>query len=278
MPVVSSLFVYPIKSCRGSSLKELEFDEHGPRWDRRWMLVDSQGTFISQRTQPRLARVEPKIVADGLTVNAPGLEPLSIASGDAPLTRVRIWDFEGLAADEGDLAAAWFERAIGAPCRLMRLVPETDRKTSTRYSKRESQVGFSDGYPALMCSLESLAELNRKLEQPLPMNRFRPNLVVRDCQPFEEDEWTTLRAPELTLDVVKPCERCVITTIDQQSLTQSKEPLATLASFRKGAGFVGEDAGGRGVTFGQNCIHHAPGWLRVGDELEVVSRRELTGA
>jgi uncharacterized protein len=276
MPTVSSLFVYPIKSCRGISLQEMQFDALGPRWDRRWMLVDDDGAFISQRTQPRLANIETRIRDEQLWVSAPSVEPLLIPEPTLERRKIKVWDFEGEALDQGDQAAAWFQQVLHCSCRLVRVADESSRASSTKYTERSARLGFADGYPALLASLESLTELNRRLEQKVPMNRFRPNVVVRDCQPFEEDEWSRLAAPELELSVVKPCVRCVITTIDQRTLQQSVEPLRTLAQFRRGAGFETANADEKGVTFGQNCVHHGPGVLRVGDELTVLERRALS--
>jgi uncharacterized protein len=273
MPTVSSLFVYPIKSCRGVSLQQMQFDEYGPRWDRRWMLVDDEGVFVTQRTQARLAQIETRINGDELWVSAPGFEPLLLPSVTDERRQVKVWDFEGEALDQGDIAASWFQHVLHSSCRLVRITQDTQRRSSTRYTEHSSRLAFADGYPALLTSLESLAELNRRLEQKLPMNRFRPNIVVRECLPFEEDEWLELSAPQLRLWVVKPCVRCVITTIDQQTLAQGKEPLRTLAQFRRGAGFETLSPEEKGVTFGQNCVHHSAGTLSVGDVFVVEARR-----
>lgn len=273
MPTVSSLFVYPIKSCRGISLRELQFDARGPRWDRRWMLVDDDGVFVTQRTQPRLASIETRLEGDSVWVSAPGVEPFQIPAATNERRAVRVWKYEGEGLDQGDAAASWFQNVLHCSCRLVQVPDDSQRMSSTRFTDVSAKVGFADGYPALLASLESLAELNRRLEHKLPMNRFRPNIVVRDCQPFEEDEWAELQAPNLQLTVAKPCVRCVITTIDQQTLEQGKEPLKTLAQFRRGAGFEQLDPDEKGATFGQNCVHHGPGSLRVGDEIDVKARR-----
>lgn len=263
MPIVSSLFIYPVKSCKGISQQVLTFDRRGPVLDRHWMVVDEQGEFLTQRTQPRLASIQPELDGARLRLTAPNFNPFEVPEAAAGTRRVRVWDFSGEAEDLGDAAADWLARVLREPVRLVRFAPSTHRLVSRDHTSLDAEVAFSDGYPALLLSLESLVELNRRLPTPLPMNRFRPNVVVRDCQPFEEDTWRHLRAPELELSVVKPCERCVITTIDQDALERTKEPLRTLARFRRTE---------HGVIFGQNCVHHGPGTLRVGDEFEVASR------
>lgn len=267
VPVVSSLFVYPVKSCGGVSCAELRFDRRGPRLDRRWMVVDLDGKFLTQRQNPKLAGIQPKLTLEDFTreepelsVSAQGMEELRLPFEPHSRTTVQVWGFSGPAWDLGDEGATWFSDAIGQSCRLVRFADDVTRQTSQRHTSQASEVAFADGYPALLVSIESLRELNRRLPQPVPMNRFRPNVVVRDVQPFAEDTWATVHADNITLSVVKPCERCVITTIDQLTRASGKEPLKTLGQFRRQGG---------AVVFGQNCVHHAEGVLRVGDRLRV---------
>lgn len=265
--VVSSLFVYPIKSCAGLSRRRLVFDERGPLHDRRWMLVDGAGKFLTQRDHPLLSQVYPKLSEDPdgttqLSVTTEGLGPLRIPPEPAGRRPVEVWGFQCEALDLGAECADWFSTAIGQSCRLVRFADDVRRPTSQRHTSLKSEVAFSDGYPALLLSVESLIELNRRVDVAVPMNRFRPNIVVRDVRPFEEDSWVKVGSNDITLSVVKPCERCKVTTIDQQSGIGGKEPLKTLARFRR--------LNGR-VVFGQNCVHHGPGWLQVGDRLVVAS-------
>jgi uncharacterized protein YcbX len=277
MPTVSSLFIYPIKACRGISLRQMHFDARGPVGDRRLMLVDEQGVFLSQREQPRLALIETRFDGQGrLVVAAPGAEPFTIPEAATERRKVRVWSFEAEAIDLGDVSANWFGDVLRTPCRLVRFDDDVHRATSRAHTDLEAEVAFADGYPLLLTSVESLAELNQRLERPIPMNRFRPNVVVRDCQPFEEDTWSELVADTMRLRVVKPCERCAVTTLDQATLHRGSEPLATLARFRRGAGFENverSNATERGVTFGQNCLvlpnpgSRVPGTLSVGEAL-----------
>lgn len=264
MPTVSSLFVYPIKSARGISVFSLEVDRRGPVFDRRYMVVDDRGKFLTQRENPRLSTLSPRLVAETLVVNAPEMPDFELPPPSAERVEVEVWGFRCLAEDLGDATARWFTDALEQSCRVVRFSDAVHRAVSKRHTDLDAEVAFADGYPLLVISLESLSELNRRLEVPLPMSRFRPNVVVRDCQPFEEDEWQTVVAPELVFDLVKPCERCKITTLNPDTLEYGKEPLATLAKFRRSKG---------GVSFGQNAVPHGPGRLRVGDVLRVESRR-----
>lgn len=258
MAVISSLFVYPIKSCAGISLQRMEFDALGPKHDRRWMVVDENGRFLTQRENPKLALIQPRLEGDRLKVTRSGADELVVPSEATSETTVSVWRFRGIADDLGDTTAAWFAEALGRPCRLVRFHPGVVRATSQQHTQTQSQVAFADGYPVLLASLESLGELNRRLLEPVTMNRFRPNLVVRNVQPFAEDHWSTLHAPALSLEVVKPCKRCVITTVNQANAEVGREPLKTLATFRKQEGEV---------VFGQNCVHLSNGVLQVGDPL-----------
>jgi uncharacterized protein YcbX len=264
MAVISSLFVYPVKSCRGISVAEMGFDARGPCHDRRWMVVDENGQFITQRSAPQMALIQTRLSHEGVIVSLPGADALEIGTTATTRRKVRVWKFEGEADDVGDVAAAWFSAALGRSVRVVHFSPDVHRSVSRRHTALASEVAFADGYPVLLTSVESLGELNRRLVEPIPMNRFRPNVVVRDCQPFEEDLWSTIAAPEQTLSVVKPCSRCAITTVEQLTGRRGREPLATLAQFRKTGG---------GVTFGQNCVPQGTGTLRVGDELETTMRR-----
>jgi uncharacterized protein YcbX len=262
VPTVSSLFVYPLKSARGISLLELAFDSRGPVPDRRWMLVDDRGAFLTQRENPRLALLSPEFDGDGLVVSAPDTNPIRLPRRGKARTKVNVWRHETLAEDLGDECARWFTDVLEQSCRVVSFPDDQHRPVSRSHTDLSAEVCFSDGYPLLLLSLESLAELNRRLHEPLPMSRFRPNVVVRDCQPFEEDEWKTLAAPGLRFDLVKPCVRCKITTLNANTLEYGKEPLRTLAKFRRN-----ED----GVIFGQNGVHHGPGKLAVGDLIQVES-------
>ena len=268
---LAALHVYPIKSCRGTSLGEAVIGPRGIQGDRRWMLVVPEGRFLSQRRHPRLALVQPELLEDRLRVTAPGAEPLEVdPEAPGPELEVEIWADRCAAVDQGDEAAGWFSRFLDAPVRLVRQGDEADRPVDPAYARSPGdQVSFTDGYPLLLASQASLDDLNARLPEALPMNRFRPNLVVEGSHPWDEDRWALVRIGALELNVVKPCSRCVITTVDQERGVKGKEPLQTMATFRRG--IPGAPPGGEGeVYFGQNLIHREEGVLRVGDPVEVL--------
>ncbi|MEK9137047.1 MAG: MOSC N-terminal beta barrel domain-containing protein [Bacteroidota bacterium] len=261
MITISQLNIYPIKSCRGVSLQSAQLEERGLQYDRRWMLVDGQQRFLTQREWPRMALIAVEIKSDHLRVSAPAMPPLSvpIRSVGNQHQLVNVWADHVLAADVGDDAGGWFSEFLGLPCRLVHM-PDTAERVATRKGV-SSQVSFADAYPLLLISEASLAELNSRLDEPLPMKRFRPNLVVRGCTPYEEDTWNKIVAGGVTLHVVKPCTRCVIPTIDPDTGIKSKEPTRTLATYRARDGKV---------MFGQNVIHEGMGRLCVGEEGKIV--------
>jgi uncharacterized protein YcbX len=260
---LSSLHVYPVKSCGGLSPTEWEVDDFGLRYDRRWMVVTLDGDFVTQREQPRLALVRPVLTPEALVLHAPGMPELTVPL--VPLARervrVQVWDDITQGAPAGPDAAQWLSRFIGQPVRLVWMPNDVVRITDPAYAVGH-RVSFADGFGFLLISEASLVELNRRLETPLPMNRFRPNLVVSGAEPFAEDGWRELRLGALELTVVKPCARCVTTTTDQETAERGVEPLRTLATFRKRNGKV---------MFGQNLVHRGRGRLAVGTPVHVVS-------
>ncbi len=244
--------------------------ELGPRSivrDRSFMLVNRNGKFITQREQPRMALIRSAIGADGtLTVQAPDMPVVAIPGDEqGPRYEVVVWKYSGEAVDQGDELAEWFSTFLGIACRLVMFPNDVVRKVNPKYARSEQdQVGFADGYPFLLISEASLADLNTRLEQPLPMNRFRPNIVVRGTEPYAEDTWRTIRIGEVTFDIVKPCARGVITTTDQSTTKRAREPLKTLTTYRL--------ATNNGVMFGQNLIHAQIGLIRLGDPVEIIKK------
>ena len=259
---LTALNVYPIKSAGGIGTSTWPVDAFGLQYDRRWMLVDESGEAITQRDCPRLALVRPAIVGGRLQVTAPGKAPfdLPLAPEGAVTTMVTVWDDTCAAWWMGERAARWFTEALGVQCSLVYMPDSTLRPADPTYAPPDVRVSFADGFPFLLISESSLADLNRRLDVPLPMNRFRPNLVIAGGPAFVEDELGAFRIGGLDLEVVKPCARCVLTTTDQDNATRGPEPLRTLATFRK----VGSK-----VLFGQNVVHRGTGRLTVGDAVEV---------
>jgi uncharacterized protein YcbX len=260
---LASLHVYPIKGAAGLTPREWEVDQRGLRYDRRWMLVEPSGGFLTQRELPELALVRPRIEPPHLVVEAPGMSELRLPLqplGGRRLT-VRVWNDRVGALLTDQKADQWFTDYLGLPAGLAWLPDDTIRPADPDYAPPSSQVSFADAFPFLVISQGSLDDLNSRLAVPLPMNRFRPNLVVAGGGPFAEDGWRRIRIGALELDVVKPCARCVVTTTDQLTAERGVEPLRTLATYRKIDGKV---------MFGQNALHDRPGRLTQGDLVTVL--------
>ena len=259
MITVSSLIYYPIKACRGFEVQSAQVERMGLAHDRRMMVVTLEGNHLTQREYPRLAWVTPALKDDTLTLSAPGFDTLQLMIWSTGITQpVNIWHSKGVSAiDQGEEAAQWFSDWLGDPVRLVHIADGMQRRVNPEYAVHaDDHTGFSDGYPILLISEQSLENLNARLpEGPVPMNRFRPNLVVSGCEPYAEDSWNKIQIGDVELAVVKPCPRCVVTTIDKATLEQSKEPLKTLSKYRRHE---------LGAIFGQNVIPINPGSLRVG--------------
>ncbi len=260
---VSGLYVYPVKSCAGVAVEEAEVTATGFDLDRRWMVIGEDGSFLSQRAHPELARIRVGISDQRLHLEGPHLPTLHVPleRESAPTLRVTVWRDECPAVDEGQDAAAFFSRHLGCPARLVRLADDDARPVSGPAAQPGDRVGFADGYPFLLLSQASLDGLNRRLSLPVPMDRFRPNIVITGCGPHDEDGWYVLRIGPVDFRVAKPCARCVVTITDQFTGERGPEPLRTLAEYRSRDGQV---------LFGQNLIHAGRGVLRVGDRVVVL--------
>jgi uncharacterized protein YcbX len=256
---LTELNAYPLKSGGGTALRSAELTPRGLPFDREFMLVDPGGRFLSQREFARMALLSPSYDGEVLTVGAPNAAPLvHKAADDGEVLDVRIQRKDCQGIDQGDEAATWFAEFLGAECRLVRF---TGRRETSRGG---GEVMFADGYPLLVISQESLDDLNTRLDEPLPMNRFRPSLVVEGLGPYGEDDVRLLRVGEAVIEMVKPCNRCLITTTDQETGERGREPLRTLATYRTAE---------RGILFGYNAVPRSLGTLTVGDEVEVVEAR-----
>jgi uncharacterized protein YcbX len=265
MITISSLFYYPIKSCRGFEVESANVERMGLQHDRRMMVTTPQGDVLTQREYSRLAWVLPTRINDTLELCAPGFDSLQlgIQTSGTPVS-VNVWEHTGIQAiDQGEEAAQWFSDWLGADVRLVHMADGYKRLVNEKWAVHEDDhTSFSDGYPILIASEEGLADLNTRLESPVPMNRFRPNIVVKGCDPFAEDTWNRIRLGNVELAVVKPCARCVVTTIDKETLEQRKEPLKTLGRYRKHE---------LGAIFGQNVIPLNEGNIQLGMTVEVLS-------
>jgi uncharacterized protein YcbX len=220
--------------------------------------------FLTQREYPRLALIVPSFDDAHLRLTAPDMIPIAIPLRcDGEHLEVVIWRDRCAGVDQGDTVAAWLSQFLGTDCRLVRMADDWVRTVDQTFAQPQDSVGFADGFPLLLASESSLADLNARMDAVLPMNRFRPNIVITGATPLAEDTWRKIRVGDMTLRVVKPCARCAITMVNQASgMAQGPEPLATLTTYRKQNGQV---------MFAQNVIHDREGLLRVGDTLEVLS-------
>ncbi|GAA4395123.1 MOSC domain-containing protein [Nibrella viscosa] len=269
MLTVHELRIYPIKSLGGISVTEAEVEGKGFRYDRRWMLVTPQGQFITQRTHHQMALIDVALTERSVRVwhrHRPDdvLEmPFGELSGEhLPVT---VWDSHGIdAVVVSETADRWFTAAVGVPCRLVYMPEASERPADTTYACYGEVVSFADGFPYLLISQASLDELNRRLEAPVAMLRFRPNIVVAGGDAHQEDAWDQFRISDLDFYAAKPCARCVLTTVDPATGEKGKEPLRTLGTYRQK---------NNKIYFGQNVLPQSAGVVRVGDRLEILSHR-----
>jgi uncharacterized protein YcbX len=279
--VLRGIHVYPVKSLGGCAVAEAEVDALGLAGDRRFLVVDPAGRFLTQRAHPRMALIATRLDAATLTLSAVGPGSVAIPRAPdpaAPLVAVTVWKSEGLLAEDcGDAAAAWLGRFLGAACRLVRIGPAFRRPVRRVPAGLGGTplVGFADAYPFLLASEASRADLNDRLvargEEPLPWDRFRANLILDGCAAFAEDTWPRLRIGAIEFRAAGPCARCAVTTTDQATGERGVEPLRTLATYRR------DPRSPEDVNFGQNLIHLTVGGrLRVGDA--VVVRPEAPAA
>jgi uncharacterized protein YcbX len=246
---VAALRLYPVKSCRGLDLSSALVTERGLLHDREWMIVDGAGRFVSQREAPRLALIVPVLSETSLELRAPGRTSLTLPlEGPGPLRQVTVWNDSLAAIDQGETAAAWISAWIETEAQLVRFDSRLRRECNPAYAGDSgAHTAFADAYPLLVLSEASLADLNRRLERALPVDRFRPNIVLTGIDAYDEDHIEAMTIDGVTLRLVKACTRCVITTTDQQTAERGAEPLATLASYRMNSALGG-------VTFGVNAI------------------------
>ncbi len=261
---LSNLTYYPIKACRGFDVPSSRVERMGLADDRRMMVVTPEGEFLTQREHPKLALVTPTLKNNSVRLSAPNFDSLQfvIQKSGTP-TSVNIWKSSGVSAiDQGDESAQWLSSWLGASVRLVHVDSNFKRKLNPEYAvSADDQTGFADGYPILIISEDSLRDLNSKLDSPLPMNRFRPNIVLQNCAPFAEDTWKRIRIGDVEMALVKPCPRCVVTTIDKDTLEKNKEPLKTLNTYRKQKD---------GAMFGMNVIPLNEGEIKAGMSVEVL--------
>ncbi len=276
---ITEINIYPIKSLSGISLESSIVEDRGLQYDRRYMLVDESNDLLTQREFSKMALLSVAILENGLKVSTDNFEAIEIPTSfkDDEVIKVRVWDSFCDAIVAGNAVNDWFREVLQMNCRLVQMPVSTERKINKRFNRGNEIVSFADGYPLLIIGENSLVDLNSKLDKQIPMNRFRPNLVVSDAEAFAEDDWKKIKIGNTIFRTTKPCARCVITTIDQQTgISDVREPLKTLANYRKSSDvfpetFATYGLGKNDVLFGQNLVAENFGErIKVGDEVKVL--------
>jgi len=259
---LSGIYIYPVKSLAGIRVDRWQVAPTGLRYDRQWMLVDEGGLFLSQRKLPRMALIKTALSGSELLLSAPGMEPLglSLLPAEGEWMDVIVWHDHCRARAVSNAADLWFSRFLGQKCRLVYLPDQSIRPVDPNYGSSTDHTAFSDGFPFLLISENSLAVLNQEMGLHLAMERFRPNLVISGCAGYEEDSWREIRIGAIDFRLPKPCARCAVPTIDPATAETGKEPLITLNRTRKWQ---------NKVYFGQNALHDGCGELAVGDKVQI---------
>jgi uncharacterized protein YcbX len=261
---LSEIFIYPIKSLGGISISSAVVTDRGLQYDRRWMLVDEQGDFMTQRINAQMALLQVEVVDEGLKVyhkkkNTSIVIPFQSQTEET--TMVNVWSDRCRAQVVNRDVDEWFSDLLSTNCRLVYMPERTRRRVDGRYARNQEITSFSDAYPFMIIGQSSLDDLNSRLEEKLPINRFRPNFVFTGGVPFEEDSWAHFSINDILFYGVKLCARCVVTTINQDEGKAGKEPLKTLATYRMS---------NHKIYFGQNLLHQGAGKIQVGDSIKIL--------
>mgnify|MGYP001593457148 CR=1 FL=1 len=265
---VSGLHFYPIKSCSGTELETVEVAERGFRYDRHWMVINTDGVFLTQREVAKMALIRPSLSDDRLIISACGEPSILELSFDnkGPRREVIIWGNKCEATDDGEIPAQWFSDFLDLDCKLVHMPSDFVREKRPGYGRLE----FADSYPLLIVSEESLQNLNKRIQtnggNSVPMNRFRPNIVVKGGDPYAEDSWKQVRINEVRFDTVKPCIRCPFPQIDQESAKKGKEPIKTLLGYRR--------VTPKEVVFAQKAVNLDIGFVEKGNQVEILERKD----
>jgi uncharacterized protein YcbX len=265
MLIVSELFIYPIKSLGGIAVSSANISDKGFDFDRRWMLVDENNRFLTQREVPSMALLQTELAAEGLKVHHKKNSNSSINIPALPATgevvAVEIFEDRCAAIFVSKIADEWFSQMLSIKCRLVYMPDSTKRLVDKKYAHNNEVTSFSDGYPILIIGQSSLDDLNKRLADPLPINRFRPNIVFTGGVPYEEDIMMHFVINSVDFFGVKMCARCTITTVNQGDASKSAEPLRTLAFYRQK---------NNKIYFGQNLLYRNTGSIHVGDTITVI--------
>lgn len=262
---LADIYLYPVKSSAPIAVTTADAEPRGLRHDRRWMVVDAHGRFLTGREFARLTLVRAQPRPEGLKLDAPDMPSLTVRFPSIDLTTwVTVWKTPLGARPAGDAADAWLSEFLQQPARLVHMDATAIRTVDPAYAQPGDEVSFADAFPLLLISHAALDGLNARLAKPVSMVQFRPNLVVDGVPAHAEDSWKRIRIGAVEFDVVKACTRCVFTTVDpvRGERDPEGEPLRTLIGYRRTSS---------GVTFGQNLIPRSFGTLRVGDAIHVLA-------
>lgn len=261
--IVSQLSIYPIKSAAEVTLDAMQLNVMGPECDRRWMVIDKNNTFVTQRKDPRICLIRVTLVSDGLRLSVDGLSDCIVstpASGD--LYTSSVWGTEVKGLDCGDDVAQWLSDFLSKDCRLIHMPDNFNRPVAPDFALKQEQVAFADGFPLLITSHASLEDFNNKLGYEVGMNRFRPNIVISGNEAYAEDQWQTIAIGDIKLSLVKPCSRCIMPSINPETAVKEMAVNQALQTHRRR---------GRSTFFGQNAVYNKLGAIRVGDEVTVLT-------
>ncbi len=260
--IVSDLIVYPLKSARGIHLESMQLNELGPELDRRWMAIDSQGKFVTQRKLPKMCLIETAMTVDGsLELSVNGEEKLTVPAGGYEPKQSSIWGTEVQGEDCGDAAADWMSAFLNKQCRIIYMPSSHQRLVDTDYATQQERLGFADGFPVLIATQSSLNDFNSKLGFEVDMDRFRPNIVIDGNPPWAEDSWKDITINTIRLSLLKPCSRCIMPSINPQSGEKQMQVNQALQAHRR------RD---RETFFGQNAVYDRLGTIQIGDSVLVL--------
>ena len=264
--ILSEIYIYPVKSLAGIKVEKWKVNEKGLLHDRKWMLIDSNNQFLSQRKHPKMVLIKTQITDEELILSNPEADNISLPLFPTTGTDIEttIWKDQCRAKTTTKIADQWLSDFLGIECKLVYQAAETTRSVDPDYAKTSDKVNFSDGFPFLIVSEASLQSLNQAMELQLPIKRFRPNLVISNCESYAEDSWREITIDNIHFRLPKPCSRCPVPTINTETAARSKEPLKTLNRLRRWNNHV---------YFGQNALHDNIGKLSVGSDVKI----DLTG-
>jgi uncharacterized protein YcbX len=257
---ISELYIYPVKSLGGIAVTSANVTRKGLEHDRRWMLIDEENVFLTQRIHTHMALFKMSHASTGFRVSFKGDHIDIPHTREGEPVRARIWDDEVIVEEVSPVHSRWFSERIGIRCKLVAFPEENARPVDPKYRVGDDHVSLADGYPLLLLGQSTVDDLNQRLKIPVPMNRFRPSVVFAGGDAFDEDNWRNFTMGTANFAGVKTCQRCVLINVDQETGVKGTEPLATLSTYRRW---------GNGVHFGQNVIPTKLGKISIGDEIIV---------